>query len=102
MVYKQCEYLWLKGGFYYFRRHVPVDVQQHYERSCIVICLKTKSRASALRASRSIASKLDDFWMQLRLSVIDVPASHLLVKGKPKEAFVSYAPVSNYVHISCI
>jgi len=23
MVYKQCEYLWLKGGFYYFRRHVP-------------------------------------------------------------------------------
>ena len=92
MVYKQCEYLWLKGGFYYFRRHVPVDVQQHYERSCVVICLKTRSKASALRASRSIASKLDDFWMQLRLSVIDVPASHLLVKGKPKESYVSYAP----------
>jgi hypothetical protein len=47
--------------------------------------LKTRSRASALRASRSIASKLDDFWMQLRLSEIDVPASHLLVRGKPKE-----------------
>ena len=84
MVYKQCEYLWLKGGFYYFRRHVPVDVQQHYERSCVVICLKTRSKASALRASRSISSKLDDFWMQLRLSEIDVPASHLLVKDKPK------------------
>ena len=55
MVYKQCEYLWLKGGFYYFRRHVPVDVQQHYERSCVVICLKTRSKASALRASRSKA-----------------------------------------------
>ena len=92
MVYKYCEYLWLKGGFYYFRRHVPVDVQKHYERSCVVICLKTRSRASALRASRSIASKLDDFWMQLRLSEIDVPASHLLVKGKPKEAFLSHAP----------
>jgi hypothetical protein len=54
--------------------------------------LKTRSKASALRASRSIASKLDDFWMQLRLSEIDVPASHLLVKGKPKEAFLSHAP----------
>ena len=84
MVYEYCEYLWLKG-VYYFRRHVPVDVQKHYERSCAVICLKTRSKASALRASRSIASKLDDFWMQLRLSEIDVPASHLLVKGKPKE-----------------
>jgi hypothetical protein len=48
--------------------------------------LKTRSKASALRASRSIASKLDDFWMQLRISEIDVSASHLLVKGKPKEA----------------
>ncbi|MDB9715486.1 hypothetical protein OAA72_01920 [Amylibacter sp.] len=92
MVSKYCEYLWLKGGFYFFRRHVPVDVQKHYERSCVVICLKTRSKASALRASRSIASKLDDFWMQLRLSEIDVPASHLLVKGKPKKAFLSNAP----------
>ena len=23
VVYKDCEYLCLKGGFYYFRRHVP-------------------------------------------------------------------------------
>jgi integrase len=30
--------------------------------------------------------------MQLRLSEIDVPASHLLVRGKPKEAFLSHAP----------
>ena len=82
----------VKRWFYYFRRHVPVDVQKHYERSCVVICLKTRSRASALRASRSIASKLDDSWMQLRISEIDVPASHLLVKGKPKEAFLSHAP----------
>ena len=75
----------VKRCFYYFRSHVPVNVQKHYERSCAVICLKTRSKASALRASRSIASKLDDFWMQLRLSEIDVPASHLLVRGKPKE-----------------
>ena len=40
----------------------------------------------------SIASKLDDFWFKMRLADLDVPASHLLIKGKPKEAFTSYAP----------
>jgi hypothetical protein len=69
-----------------------VDVQKHYERSSIVICLKTKSKPSALRASKSIASKLDDFWFKMRLAELDVPASHLLIKGKRKEAFTSYAP----------
>jgi integrase len=70
---------------------VPNDVQQHYERSQIVICLKTKSKSAAIKASRSIASKLDDFWLQMRISDMDVPASHLLVKGKPKDTFTSYA-----------
>ena len=92
MVSKSSEYLWKKNEVFYFRRHVPVDVQRHYERSSIVICLKTKNKPSALKASRSISSKLDDFWLQLRISELDVPASHLLVKGKPKEAFTSYAP----------
>ena len=92
MVSKSSEYLWKKNEVFYFRRHVPVDVQKHYERSSIVICLKTKSKPSALRASKSIASKLDDFWFQMRLAELDVPASHLLIKGKPKEAFTSYAP----------
>jgi hypothetical protein len=87
VVSNQCEYLWQKRGVYYFRRKVPNDVQQHYERSQIVICLKTKSKSAAVKASRSIASKLDDFWLQMRISDMDVPASHLLVKGKPKDAF---------------
>ncbi|MGB1066529.1 MAG: DUF6538 domain-containing protein, partial [Paracoccaceae bacterium] len=33
----QCEYLWQKHGVYYFKRKVPNDVQQHYERPQIVI-----------------------------------------------------------------
>ena len=28
----------------------------------------------------------------MRLADLDVPASHLLIKGKPKEALTSYAP----------
>ena len=91
MVYNQYEYLWQKRGVFYFVRHVPNDVQKHYERPRIVICLKTNSKTAALKASRSIASKLDDFWLQMRLADMDVPASHLLVKGKPKDAFTSFA-----------
>ena len=91
MVSNQCEYLWQKRGVYYFRRKVPNDVRRHYERPQIVICLKTKSKSAAVKASRSIASKLDDFWLQMRIADMDVPASHLLVKGKPKDAFTSYA-----------
>ena len=79
MVYNQCEYLWQKRGVFYFVRHVPNDVQKHYERPRIVICLKTNSKTAALKASRSIASKLDDFWLQIRLADMDVPASHLLM-----------------------
>ena len=91
MVSNQCEYLWQKRGVYYFRRKVPNDVRRHYERPQIVICLKTKSKSAAVKASRSIASKLDDFWLQMRIADMDLPASHLLVKGKPKDAFTSYA-----------
>ena len=92
MVSKSSEYLWKKNEVFYFRRHVPVDVQKHYKRSSIVICLQTKSKPSALRASKSIASKMDDFWFKMRLAELDVPASHLLIKGKPKEALTSYVP----------
>ena len=48
------KYLWKKNEVLYFCNPVPVDVQKHYERSSIVICLKIKSKPSALRANRSI------------------------------------------------
>ena len=61
MVDKNAHYLMCKGGVFYFTRHVPNDLQRHYETPRIVICLKTRNHASALRASRSMAAKLDDF-----------------------------------------
>ena len=69
---------------------MPNDVQKHYERPSIVICLKTSSKPAALKASRSIASKLDDFWLQMRLTDIDILTSHLLLRGKRKDAYTSY------------
>ena len=71
---------------------MPNDLQRHYARPCIMMCLKTHSKNSALKASHSLASKLDDFWLKMRISNIDAPASNLLIRGLPAKAFTSYAP----------
>ena len=92
MVDKNAHYLMCKGGVYYFTRHVPNDIQRHYSKPRIVMCLKTRSKSAALKASNSMASKLDDFWLQMRIGEMDVPASSLLIRKKPAEAFTSCAP----------
>ena len=92
MVDKSAHYLMCKGGVFYFTRHVPNDLQRHYETPRIVICLKTRNRESAIKASRSMAAKLDDFWLQMRVATMDVPASDKLTMQQPIEAFMSSAP----------
>ena len=91
MVDKNAHYLMCKGGVFYFTRHVPNDLQRHYETPRIVICLKTRNRESAIKASRSMAAKLDDFWLQMRVATMDVPASDKLTMQQPIEAFMSSA-----------
>jgi integrase len=79
MVYHDmASYLWVKGQTYYFNRRVPKDVQANYKASRIVICLKTSRKDQAIRAARSIAQRLEDYWMSLRLANLDIPAFHLL------------------------
>ena len=83
-----AQYLWLKGDTYYFNRRVPKDMQGHYKASRIVICLKTSRKDTAVRSAKSIAQRLEDYWLSLRLSKLDVPALHLL-RGKPVSNSVS-------------
>jgi len=92
MVDKDAHYLMNKGGVFYFTRHVPNDLQCHYARPRIVICLKTRSKNSALKASHSLASKLDDFWLKMRISQMEVPAAELLINGQPTNTFTSFSP----------
>ena len=47
MVDKNAHYLMCKGGVFYFTRHVPNNLQKHYETPRIVICLKTRSKNPA-------------------------------------------------------
>ena len=54
----------------------------------MVIYLKTKIRDRAVKASRSIAQRLEDYWLSLRLSKLDVSELHLL-RDKPLSASTS-------------
>ena len=71
---------------------MPNDLQKHYETSRIVICLKTRSKNAALKASQSIAAKLDDFWLQMRVVNMQVPASDKLIEQGTSKALTSSAP----------
>ncbi len=89
MVYQRvAHYLWLKGDTYYFNRRVPKDMHGHYKASRIIICLKTSRKDTAVRSAKSIAQRLEDYWLSLRLSKIDVPGLHLR-RDKPLSASVS-------------
>ena len=81
--------MFLKDGTYYFSRLVPLDVRHFYLRSRMVICLKAQNSSLASRSCKSISSKLDDYWMKLRLTEIAIPASHLLINGNGPESVLS-------------
>lgn len=79
MVYQRAaQYLWLKGNIYFFNRRVPKDMQGYYESCRINICFKATRQDTAARSAESIAHRLDDYWLSLRLANIDAPVLHLL------------------------
>jgi hypothetical protein len=75
---KHPKYPFTKDKVYYFSKAIPHDLQHHYSKPRIVLSLKTKSSQRASTASRMMLSKLEDYWLGLRLKSIEVPAAHLL------------------------
>jgi integrase len=76
-------YVFLKGNTFYFNRHIPLDVRRYYKSDRVILCLKTNRRDQAVRSAKSIAQRLEDYWLSLRLANVDVPALHLL-RDKPQ------------------
>ena len=52
---------------YYYVRHIPSDLTHHYSVQRICFSLKTKSDSTAVRFSKSITQRLDDYWFGMRL-----------------------------------
>ncbi|MDA7545659.1 tyrosine-type recombinase/integrase [Alphaproteobacteria bacterium] len=59
---------------FYYVRHIPSDLTHHYSVQRICFSLKTKSDSTAVRFSKSITQRLDDYWFGMRLKNMNVPA----------------------------
>ena len=72
----KCEanHVLYRDGIYYYVRRVPYDLTSHYDVKRLCFSLKTKSASAAVRASKSINQRLEDYWLGLRLQNMDIPA----------------------------
>ena len=77
-MHKNVPYIRCRNGIYYFVRRVPDDVKSYYSSDRISMSLRTKSNGVAIRATKSICQRLDDYWLGLRLQKMDIPAIHLV------------------------
>ena len=76
----KCEanHVLLRNETYYFLKRVPYDLKDYYSVKRLCFSLKTKSYSSALRLTKSVLQRLDDYWLGLRLQKMDIPAIHLV------------------------
>ena len=68
------EHVMNRDGVYYYVRHIPYDLIAYYNVSRLCFSLKTKSLKAAIRASKSVTQRLEDYWLGLRLQDMDIPA----------------------------
>ena len=68
---------------------VKVSRYRLVTRPFIVIFLKTRGKPAALKVSRSIAHKLDDFWVQIRGAVGQMRARIRLLAEVPADTPIS-------------
>ena len=65
-----------RDNVFYYVRHVPKDLIDHYSVQRLCFSLKTKCESLANRSSRSITQRLDDYWYGVRFAKLDVPISN--------------------------
>ena len=85
VMHKNVPYIRCRDGIYYFVRRVPDDVKSYYSSDRISMSLRTKSNGVAIRASKSICQRLDDYWLGLRLQKMDIPAIHLVSSNEDSD-----------------
>ena len=85
VMHKNVPYIRCRDGIYYFVRRVPDDVQCYSSSDRISMSLRTKSNGVAIRATKSICQRLDDYWLGLRLQKMDIPAIHLVSSNEDSD-----------------
>ena len=59
----EANHVLYRYGVYYYVRRVPYDLTFHYNVKRLCFSLKTKSASAAVRASKSINQRLEDYWL---------------------------------------
>ena len=85
VMHKNIPYIRCRDGIFYFVRRVPDDVKSYYSSDRISMSLRTKSNGVAIRATKSICQRLDDYWLGLRLQKMDIPAIHLVSSNEDSD-----------------
>jgi len=75
------EHVMNRDGVYYYVRHIPYDLIAYYNVSRLCFSLKTKSLKAAIRTSKSVTQRLEDYWLGLRLQKMDIPAIQVVKSG---------------------
>ena len=94
MLTKRVPYTFNRGGYYYFTRRVPIDLQKHYLRPRIVQGLNTKCASTAKTRALVAAAKLDEYWSHLRMTDPKMMGQHLFrsySEGKTEKMYISSA-----------
>ena len=64
---KAVPFTFVRNGYYYYSRRVPTDLRTHYNKTRLVISLRTKTSGEAKKLALQYSSKLNLIWMNLRL-----------------------------------
>ena len=72
------KYLYQKRDVYYFSKQIPKDIRSHYLKDRMIICLRTKCPKDATKLRDSILSKLNNYWLNLRMQSDEIPGMSLL------------------------
>jgi integrase len=75
---KRIPYTFIRRGYYYFTRRVPLDLRQHYKCLRIVQGLGTKSYSVAKTRALVATAKLDEYWSHLRIVSPELAGQHLM------------------------
>ena len=75
------EHVMIRDGVYYYVRHIPYDLASIYSLARLCFSLKTKSLKAAIRTSRSVTQRFEEYWLGLRLQSMDIPAIQVVKSG---------------------
>ncbi len=81
MVDQNSPYTYVKDGVYYFSKRIPKDLHHHYQVNRLALCLHTRSASKAGYSAVALLAKLEDYWLKLRLSEIEIPAANKLISS---------------------